>query len=153
MKHMTSIAFLLVSTVHLLADEPCLGDFAMVTNLWFNGHKSNVLAIAEQRLASNSNDFAGLVIRMDYNSAFLNADSFSNDIAAVMIAARNVSGTHLDQVKPLLFFSLTNTLEYLSTDFRLTADELAIERQKGFITGKPMENEDVLEALHKDGLF
>ena len=70
-----------------------------------------------------------------------------------MSAANIVSGAHLNQVKPLLFFSLTNTLEYLSKDFRLTADQLAAERQKGFIPGKPMENEDVLEALHDDGLF
>ena len=34
-----------------------------------------------------------------------------------------------------------------------SAAELAAERQKGFIPGKPMENEDVLEALHDDGLF
>ena len=154
MKNMVSLAFLfLVATARVMADAPSLGDFTTVTNLWYEGHKSNVLAIAEQRLAINSNDLAGLIIRMDYNTAFLNADCFSNDIAAVMSAANIASGAHLNQVKPLLFFSLTNTLEYLSKDFRLTADQLAAERQKGFIPGKPMENEDVLEALHDDGLF
>ena len=154
MKYKTAIFVFLLATAGLVsAEERALGNFATVTNLWYAGHKSNVLAIAEQRLSINSNDLAGLVIRMDYNTAFLNADCFSNDIAAVMSAANIASGTHLDKVKPLLFFSLTNTLEYLAKDFRLTTDELNTERQKGFIPGKPMENEDVLEALHDDGLF
>ena len=45
MKTMVSFAFLfLIATAHVVADAPSLGDFTTVTNLWYEGHKSNVLA-------------------------------------------------------------------------------------------------------------
>ena len=71
MKHMTAIAFLLALAMQIMA-EPYLGDFVTVTNLWYEGHKSNVLAMADQRLAVNSNDLAGLVLRMEYDFSFVN---------------------------------------------------------------------------------
>lgn len=55
-------------------------SFVLVTNLWYQGYKTNVLAIAEERLNANSNDLAGLVLKMEYDFAFMNASCISNDI-------------------------------------------------------------------------
>ena len=129
-------------------------NFTLVTNLWFNGYKTNVLTIAEQRLAANPNDLAGLIIRMDFNFEFSNEECFSNDIYSVMSVASAITNYHTHSVVPLLLLDLTNQLALLATDYKLLTDE---ERQadklKGLIKGKPLEDEDVLKALHDDGLF
>ena len=50
-----------VSRIAVLAQT----DFyANVTNLWYQGNKTNVLAIANARLAQNSNDIAGLILNL-----------------------------------------------------------------------------------------
>ena len=96
MKTIVSFAFLfLVATAHVVADVPPLGDFTTVTNLWYEGHKSNVLAIAEQRLAANSNDLAGLILRMEYNLAFSNNSCLSNDAMSVISVASNMTNKHI----------------------------------------------------------
>jgi hypothetical protein len=37
--------------------------YSNVTNLWYQGSKSNVLEIANARLAQNTNDIAGLILK------------------------------------------------------------------------------------------
>ena len=64
-----------------------MDNFSVVTNLWYNGYKSNVLAMAEQRLAANSNDLAGLVMMMEYNLEYSNDSCLSNDIFRVLSVA------------------------------------------------------------------
>ena len=140
--------------VHAQTNIPSAGNFALVTNLWYNGFKSNVLAIAEQRLAANSNDLAGLIIRMDFNSEFANEECYSNDINAVLSSAASITNAHCKRVLPLLVLDLTNQFALLATEYHLlSAEEKQQDKQKGFINGKPMEDEDVLKALHDDGLF
>ena len=58
-------------------NSPPVDNFVLVTNLWYQGSKSNVLAIAEQRLAANPNDLAGLVLKMEYDFSFLSFSSIS----------------------------------------------------------------------------
>ena len=92
MKTMVSFAFLfLIATAHVVADAPSLGDFTTVTNLWYEGHKSNVLAIAEQRLAANSNDLAGLILKMEYDLEFMNVSNYSNGIIRVLEVSRSIT--------------------------------------------------------------
>ena len=154
MKHMTSIAFLLiVSTAHLLAEEPCLGDFVTVTNLWYEGHKTNVLAIAEQRLAANSNDLAGLILKMEYNLAFSNNSCLSNDALLVISVANDMTNEHIKAHSQVMRSYLEMFLDYLAHDYHPTESEIELEKQKGFIIHKPMTYEIPLKALHDDGLF
>ena len=154
MKNMVSLAFLfLVATARVMADAPSLGDFTTVTNLWYEGHKSNVLAIAEQRLAANSNDLAGLILRMEYNLAFSNNSCLSNDAMLVISVASNMTNKHIQAHFPILESYLAIFLDYLAHDYHPTAVELEAEKQKGFIIHKPMTYEIPLKALHDDGLF
>ena len=37
-----------------------------VTNLWYQGYKTNVLAIANERLSQNTNDIAGLILKAEF---------------------------------------------------------------------------------------
>ena len=91
---------------------------------------------------------------MDFKFEFSNEECFSNDIYSVMSVASAITNHHTHSVVPLLLLDLTNQLALLATDYKLLTDE---ERQadklKGLINGKPLEDEDVLKALHDDGLF
>ncbi|MCL2105286.1 MAG: hypothetical protein FWH21_09645, partial [Kiritimatiellaeota bacterium] len=49
--------------------------YTNVTNLWYQGGKNrtNVLTIANTRLAANTNDFAGLLLKAHYSEITLKA--------------------------------------------------------------------------------
>lgn len=130
-----------------------IDNFALVTNLWWNGYKTNVLQIAEQRLAANSNDLAGLILKLEYDIAFMNTTALSNDVNAIEQVACLHSEEAFNTVKPLFSFALTNILDFLAYGLNLSDEEILLERQKGFINAKPFQYEPVLNALHNDGLF
>ena len=155
MKTMVSFAFLfLIATAHVVADAPSLGDFTTVTNLWYEGHKSNVLAIAEQRLAANSNDLAGLILKMEYDLEFMNVSNYSNGIIRVLEVSRSITNECFACEKPLFEMALLDFLDYVAHRRRLfSLEEEAQERAKAAIIHKPMTYEIPLKALHDDGLF
>ena len=153
MKTMVSFAFLfLIATAHVVADAPSLGDFTTVTNLWYEGHKSNVLAIAEQRLAANSNDLAGAIIMLDYDLEFSNEGNYSNDVRRILSSTNNLPmGTFVNNID-LISSTLNGFLDYLSSN-PMTPADIQKEKSKALIIHKPMSNEILLQWLHDDGLF
>ena len=154
MKHMMAIAFLILAlTAHLLADEPCLGDFVTVTNLWYEGHKTNVLAIAEQRLAANSNDLAGLVLVMEYNLEYSNDSCLSNDIFRVLSVASHVTNGNMCAKFMEIKTDLEDFLDFLKEDYHPTETELLEEKAKANFIHKHMTYERYLTWLNEDGLF
>ncbi len=147
------IAATLLSLTAMAQTNAPIDNFALVTNLWHNGYKTNVLAFAEQRLAANSNDLAGLILVMEYNLAFTNIESFSNDVARVMVCARNCTGTtfsnHYQKVEEELRFFLL----FLKDHYRPTPERILTDKTKALIIHKRMTYEDYLKWLHDDGLF
>lgn len=135
-------------------NQPPVDAFVLVTNLWYQGYKTNVLAIAEQRLAANSNDLAGLVIKMEYDAEYMNTDCFSNNIFALQAAIGSIAtNTFFFKEVSSLSNELTNMLEILATEFKPTPEEIENDRAKANIIHKPMTYEVPLKALHDDGLF
>ncbi|MDD2600148.1 MAG: hypothetical protein PHO37_13140 [Kiritimatiellae bacterium] len=47
--------------------------YTNVTNLWYQGYKTNVFAIANERLAQNTNDIAGLILKAEFHFAHLDS--------------------------------------------------------------------------------
>jgi hypothetical protein len=76
-----------------------IDNFSVVTNLWYEGHKSDVLAIGEQRLAANSNDMAGIIIRMEYDLSFMNAENYSNGILRALEVSQTITNEHFAKGK------------------------------------------------------
>lgn len=130
-----------------------MDNFSLVTNLWYEGHKSNVLAIAEQRLAANSNDLAGLILKMEYNLEFCNDACFSNDISRVLTAAGTVTNGVFRKNYPTMEMDLAFFLFFLANAPRPSPAELEADKAKALIIHKPMTCEDYLKWLHDDGLF
>ena len=130
-----------------------IDNFALVTNLWWNGYKTNVLQIAEQRLAANSNDLAGLILKMEFNIASNNVECFSNDINAVLANLCIVNGTNFARAVDDFRFDLNASLDFLQNGFHPTQEEISEDKAKFTINGKPFVYEQELKALHDDGLF
>lgn len=132
------------------SDNPRLVFFTNVTNLWWQGHKSNVLAIAEQRLSCNSNDIAGLILKMECDFEFLNLDSISNSIQRVIDCGKTITTSNYASKYPAFKFSLDYTL-HLFTINELYAN-LEVDRAKALLPEKHMSFEDDLLAVCLDGL-
>jgi hypothetical protein len=122
-----------------------------VADLWFAGHKTNVLAIAGQRLQQNTNDIAGLILQMEYETEFLLFDQMSNTINRVVQVGATITTPKFSALYPLV----TEEAEYwkkVASTYHPPA-QLAEDRAKGNIAGKPLAAEFLLEALREDGYF
>ena len=133
----------------LLAEPPTF--FSNVTNLWFQGHKSNVLAIVQERLACNSNDIAGAILKMEYDLEFLNLNEISNSIIRVDNILREVHTPNLINEQERFPFFLDKILT-LFTNQEMYAD-LEADKAKALLPEKRMAFERMLSAVCLDGLI
>ena len=69
--------------------------YTNVTNLWYQGYKTNVLEIANTRLGANSNDIAGLILKAEYHLAFCEDAALSNAYLRVIQVADTITTTKL----------------------------------------------------------
>ena len=119
-----------------------------VTNLWFQGHKSNVLEIAEQRLNVNSNDIAGLILKYECHIGFLELSSISNAAQRVLAVGTTITSTNFVREFSLYSESINHILSVLP---HYPPAELAADRQKIHIANKPLPAGDIIKALQDDG--
>jgi hypothetical protein len=132
----------------LFADD--LSFFHNVTNLWFQGDKSNVLSIAQERLACNSNDIAGAILKMEYDLEYLNLDEISNSIIRVDNIIKEIHTPNLLNEQERFPFFLDKILT-LFTNQEMYAD-LEADRAKALLPEKRMSFERMLSAVCLDGL-
>ena len=128
--------------------------YTNVTNLWYQGYKTNVLAIANERLAANSNDIAGLILKAEYHFAFSEMEAISNAYLRVIKVGDTITTTNFvnewqgNKSRERLVWNL-DMLRYI----KLTPQEVQRERQKGLIKEKQLPDPGIIEALQKDGYF
>jgi hypothetical protein len=124
--------------------------YTNVTNLWFAGHKTNVLAVANQRLQQNTNDIAGLLLKMSYETEFLQFDQISNTMDRVVQAGAAITTPKFAALYPVL----AESANYWKTLIPVyPADQIGPDRAKGSINEKPLAVDFILEALQEDGYF
>ena len=126
--------------------------YTTVTNLWYQGQKSEVLTLGQDRLTINSNDLAGLIIKLEYDLEFLQLETISNSFIMVTVVGESITNENFQLLYPFLKESNDFMLE-LFTQSHFTPEELLLERAKGLIPNKPFALYKELEALQKDGLF
>ncbi len=125
--------------------------YTNVTNLWYQGYKSNVLAIANARLAVNSNDIAGLILKMEYYTEFSVMSEISNSFWRVINVGDTITSPHFLAKYPDERANLLEILDFIKEN-PLSPAELAIEQAKGNINQKSLPT-PLIEALQKDGYF
>ena len=128
--------------------------YTNVTNLWYQGgeYRSNVLTIANERLAANSNDFAGLFLKAHYHLAFSEIDEMTNTFLHVVQVGNTITTTNFVNrwqkgSRNILFF-----LDIMA-DEPLTPQEIQEGKIKALIPHKPLPDVYLIEALQKDGYF
>ena len=147
MRKLCLMSIILVSS-SLGAETPSF--FSNVTNLWYHGHKSNVLAIAEERLRANNDDAVGLLLRLEYDIEFLNVERLSNSVLRVKSVFAPIETQNLSFWKPVFM----ETLDYL-LDVQTTTNfyaRLDVDRAKAALPEKHMLFDDEVRALCLDGL-
>jgi len=126
-----------------------------VTNLWYQGgeNRTNVLTIANARLAANTNDFAGLFLKAHYHVEFLEIGAISNAFLRVIQVGDTITTTNFvkrwqGKPKEILWF-----LDVFAEMPLMTPQEIQAGMHKAFLPNKPLPDADLLEALQKDGYF
>ena len=122
--------------------------YATVTNLWWNGPKTNILAIAEERLAANENDIVGIVLKTEYDISFSRASVLSNSFRRVLSAGATVDTPAFELAYPKIAWNVSGAFLSLERYTDAVYDE---EHHKGFTTHKEMNMKWAWEALREDG--
>ena len=122
--------------------------YSTVTNLWWEGPKTNILAIAEERLAANTNDIVGIVLKTEYDISFSPATVLSNSFRRVLAVGAEVDTPAFAAAYPRIAWNVSGMFVVL---FRETPESFENERPKGFILHKEMDMKWAWDALHEDG--
>ncbi len=122
--------------------------YSTVTNLWWEGPKTNIIAIAEERLSSNTNDIVGLVLKTEYDIAFSSASVLSNSFRRVLSVGATIDTPAFRLAYPRTAWNISGMFVALEhyTDEIYNADH-----DKGFVIHKPMNLKLAWDALHEDG--
>ena len=127
--------------------------YTNVTNLWYQGYKTNVLTIANARLAVNTNDIAGLILKAEYHVAFSEETAFSNAYLRVIQVADTIMTTNFEKCWQEMGKQDYLDLLDFTAENPLPPQQIQTERLKGFINEKPLPDAYLIEALQKDGYF
>lgn len=145
MKHALLAASLILASATFASDY-----YSSVTNQWFQGHQTNVLAMANQRLAANTNDIAGLLMKASYDFDFSSSTTLSNTLARVLSVGATIRTPAFTNVYEWTKLDIRCTFKTLATE---TAQEHASDMIKVMGPGHPMAYSDELKALDDDGYF
>ena len=128
--------------------------YTNVTNLWYQGYKTNVLNIANARLAVNTNDIAGLILKAEYQFEFLEIGAISNAWLRVIQAGDTITTTNFvkEWQENKSREDILDLLDVIAEN-PLTPQQIQIDKLKALINEKPLPNADLIEALQKDGYF
>ncbi len=81
-KMTTLCAVALSATITLASSSE--NTYHAVTNDWYNANFSNVLELAESRLAANTNDLVGAYLKLSWDICFSDASTLSNSVTRVL---------------------------------------------------------------------
>lgn len=127
-------------------------SYASITNMWYEGpNRSNVLVAANSRLAANSNDVVGLVLKTTWHMSYGGVDEFTN--TALKAAAQCATITNAVVRENYSIF--TNDLQVIIKSIEMhdgpvfTEDEL----RKADLPHKIFDLDYLLNALNEAGKF
>ena len=145
---MKTTAFFFVLILSLVASAS--DYYASMTNAWYCGYQTNVLAQANQRLSSSTNDIAGLLMKASYDFDFADSETLSNTLVRVLLAGSTVATPAFSNAFEWVKLDIRGTFKTIATE---TPEEHAADMLKVQGVGHPMAYEDALKALDDDGYF
>ena len=124
--------------------------FDNITNLWYTAQHSNVLALANQRLAANTNDVAGCLLRASYDFVYSDASTQSNSLDKLVSVYRSVQTPAYLRSCMFLEADVAGIKLWLSHE---TPEQHAETLTKGSCPGRLPHYIRQLTALDEDGYF
>ena len=129
--------------------------YTNVTNLWYQGggYRTNVLTIANARLAANSNDIAGLILKANYHFTFLEDEPVSNAFLRVIQMGDTITTTNfMARYQKFSRKRIFSGLDIIAEN-PMNPQQIQAEKHKALLPRKPLPDSDLIEALQKDGYF
>ena len=126
--------------------------YALVTNLWHQGAHTTVVELAQQRLAANTNDIAGLITMAGYDLHYSDHDSYSNVANHVLSVVSNVTTSAFQSERDFLIFSVSESLSFMEI-YHPSEEERAENIRKSARPGLFFIYEEPLRLLNEDGYF
>ncbi|NLB56784.1 MAG: hypothetical protein GX811_13670 [Lentisphaerae bacterium] len=149
MKHI-SIFFVLIACLTGIMSYGQTNLYEQVSQLWFDGDKGHVLAIANTRLRADTNDIAGLILKMEYEIEYLELETATNTMVRVLEQGVKVESENFSA----FFHTLERSVRHLLNMIPLyPTNELAADIEKAKVSGKPLSFGFAIKALQEDGYF
>jgi hypothetical protein len=144
-----TLSVLAALTATSVLAQPSQDSFHGVTNDWYHANFSNVIELAQSRLASNSNDIVGLTLTKAYNITFGDVNTLSSAITRFLAVADTIpAGSFSNLYWRLRPGEINYRDAFLPT---LTEEEILADRPKAFLPKKPIPDDLYLKALWEDG--
>lgn len=122
-----------------------------VEEMWRAGNYAGVMAIAQQRLAANTNDLPGLLLKYEYEVECLQLNAAMNTATEIIRVAPQIESEHFAEVRALIVQDAQAALELLP---QYPPDELAADLSTvGTVTNKHLPSVFAIRALEEDGYF
>ena len=110
--------------------------FNTITNLWYAGHQTNVLQMAETRLAQNTNDVAGVLMKASWDFAFSDAVVLSNSLNRVLNAGETVQSSCFTNVFRITRLDVVCVLNAVAGRWPHFIEELKALDADGYFNGE-----------------
>ena len=124
--------------------------FNTITNLWYSGHQTNVLQMAEARLARNTNDIAGVLMKASWDFAFSDAVVLSNSLNRVLSAGEVVQASCFSNLFRITRLDVECVLNAVVNE---TSTQRSLDIDKQNRPGRLPHFIEELKALDADGYF
>ena len=122
--------------------------YSTVTNLWWEGPKTNILAIAEERLAANTNDIVGIVLKTEYDISFSPASVISNSFRRFLSVGAMIDSPAFCLAYPRTAWNVSGMFIALE---KYTDNIYQSELHKAYNPHVEMGLKWAWDALHEDG--
>ncbi len=130
---------------------PTQNTYHAVTNDWRSGMYSNVLELAQSRLAANTNDIVAAYIMKDYDIMFSDFTAMSNSLQRLIRVGALVTLPAYTNRFPRLRQGYEDFLEFVipahDDNFRIQ------EQQRPIPPGTPMNSEHLLQLFWENNLW
>jgi len=127
------------------------GFTSQVEGMWRAGDHAGVLAIAQQRLATDPNDLPGLLLKFDYEVEYLQLDEATNTATEILRVAPQIGTERFSEVRDYVTLNAQTLIEVVTN---YPPAEYARDLARvGTITNKFLSYKYAIQALEEDGYF
>ena len=124
--------------------------YTNITNLWKQGHHDQVLAIANARLETNTNDIGGVILKAAYDFAHSDRNTLSNSLVRIVRTGKHLHTPTFAKIFPFGCMDIKSIFDVLATE---TDEEHAADILKLQGPHHPFPFLILLRALDRDRFF